>query len=1060
MASTRVPLPRHLRLPVASARGLALSAGRTTTPLARSSKVLTKTSSTAGARLFSATALRCQPPVKNPTKDHSLAPLDELQTFIPRHIGPDSTDAQAMLKALTPEVKSMDEFISQVVPADILSERASFMPDGDKPVLESDVAARARNLKSQEKYTAPFIGAGYYPTYTPQVIQTNVLENPAWYTSYTPYQPEISQGRLESLLNFQTMVSDLTGLPISNSSLLDEGTAAAEAMTLSMNALPSSRLRRSDKTYVVSHLVHPQTLSVLRGRASGFNIKIEIMDIQAADAHQKIEALGDDLVGVMVQYPDTRGHVNDFKALADVVHSKKALLSVATDLLALTLLSPPGDWGADIAFGTAQRFGIPLGFGGPHAAFFSVGDAHKRKIPGRIVGVSKDRTGKNAVRLALQTREQHIRREKATSNVCTAQALLANMSALFAIYHGPQGLKEIASKVVSRARGVQEMAKHFGLEVEQPSNSPNGQVLFDTVIIKPGEETAKTIVEKGEQLGLHFRELGNGELGISVGEATDLEAFQRLASTFAAVAGQDVNAAKGLATEVYNRDATGVYDSIPETFQRRSDYLTHPVFNTHRSETEILRYIHHLVSKDLSLIHSMIPLGSCTMKLNGATEMSLISKDTFAAPHPYTNLKHVPTYLEFIKELEDQLSGITSMDATTLQPNSGAQGEFAGLRVIRRFHEQQPGAKRDICLIPKSAHGTNPASAAMAGMRVVPIECDSKTGNLDIEDLKAKCKKHEKELGAIMVTYPSTYGVFEPNIKQVCDLVHEHGGQVYMDGANMNAQIGLCSPGEIGADVCHLNLHKTFCIPHGGGGPGVGPICVKSHLAPYLPPLHPSGEEPMISSAPYGSAGILPIPWAYNSLMGNKGLRMASKMAILNANYILARLKPHYEILYTNEAGRCAHEFILDARPFAESAGIEVIDIAKRLQDYGFHAPTMSWPVTNTLMIEPTESESKEELDRFIDALISIRQEIRDVEEGKQPRQNNVLKNSPHPQADVILGDNGEWNRPYTREKAAYPLPYLREKKFWPSVARVDDAYGDTNLFCTCPPVVDTTGEA
>ncbi|KAH7377031.1 glycine dehydrogenase [Plectosphaerella cucumerina] len=1057
MASTRMSLPRHLRLPLASPRVHALGASRTVSSAALASR---RTLAPSGARCFSVSSLRSQPPVKNPTKDHSLAPLDELQTFIPRHIGPDSTDAQAMLKALSPEVKSMDEFISQVIPADILSERASFMPSGEKPLLESDVAARARSLKSRETYTAPFIGAGYYPAYTPQVIQTNVLENPAWYTSYTPYQPEISQGRLESLLNYQTMVADLTGLPISNASLLDEGTAAAEAMTLSMNALPTSRAKRPGKTYVVSHLVHPQTLSVLKGRSHGFGIKIEVLDIQSAEARQRIETLGDDLVGVMVQYPDTRGHVEDFRALSELVHSKKALLSVATDLLALTLLTPPGEWGADIAFGTAQRFGIPLGFGGPHAAFFSVGEAHKRRMPGRLVGVSKDRIGQKAMRLALQTREQHIRREKATSNVCTAQALLANMSALYAIYHGPQGLKEIASKVVSRARGVQELAQQFGLEVEQPSNSPSGQVLFDTVVIKAGEKVAQNIVDKGEQLGLHFRELGNGDIGISIGEATDLEAFQRLAATFAAAVGQDATAAKDLASDIYTRDASGVQASLPEHFRRQSDFLTHPVFNTHRSETEILRYIYHLQSKDLSLVHSMIPLGSCTMKLNGATEMSLISKDTFATPHPYTNPKHVPAYLEFIKELEDQLSGITAMDATTLQPNSGAQGEFAGLRVIRRFHEQQPGAKRDICLIPKSAHGTNPASAAMAGMRVVPIECDTKTGNLDMEDLKAKCKKHEKELGAIMITYPSTYGVFEPNIKQVCDTIHEHGGQVYMDGANMNAQIGLCSPGEIGADVCHLNLHKTFCIPHGGGGPGVGPICVKSHLAPYLPSLHPDEKEPMISSAPYGSAGILPIPWAYNALMGNEGLRMATKMAILNANYILARLKSHYSILYTNDAGRCAHEFILDVRGFSKTAGVEAIDIAKRLQDYGFHAPTMSWPVANTLMIEPTESESKEELDRFIDALISIRAEIKDIEEGKQPRTGNVLKNAPHPQADVILGDDGKWERPYTREKAAYPLPYLREKKFWPSVARVDDAFGDQNLFCTCPPVADTTGEA
>ncbi|ROT41014.1 glycine dehydrogenase [Sodiomyces alkalinus F11] len=1071
MASSRLCLPRQLPLRISSARvagsGLTV-AGRSTltSATARNLSITSRSSASPlrrGIRYFSFTSLQSHALGKDTISDPSLEPLTELQSFVPRHIGPDAHDAQEMLKALSPEAKSLDEFISQVIPADILSERANLVPNGDKPLLESDIAARADELKLRETYACPMIGAGYYPSITPKVIQTNVLENPAWYTSYTPYQPEISQGRLESLLNYQTMVSDLTALPISNASLLDEGTAAAEAVTLSLNALPTSRAKRPGKTYVVSDMIHPQTLSVLQGRSEGFGIKIEKMDLSAPDAHQRIQALGDDLVGVMVQYPDTRGHVEDFRSLAEVVHGQKALLSVATDLLALTLLTPPGEWGADIAFGTAQRFGIPLGFGGPHAAFFAVTEAHKRKIPGRLIGVSKDRNGRPALRLALQTREQHIRREKATSNVCTAQALLANMSSLYAVYHGPQGLREIAERVVSRARGVQALAQQFGLEVEQPRNSPDGQVLFDTVVVKAGEDLAETIIEKGEQLGLHFRRLGGGDIGISIGEATDLKAFDRLAATFASATGREVAAASSdSAAELFHKDASSVHASLPASFRRTSDYLTHPVFNTHRSETEVLRYIYHLQSKDLSLVHSMIPLGSCTMKLNGATEMSLISKDTFATPHPYTDPKHMSAYLKLVKELEDQLSGITAMDATTLQPNSGAQGEFAGLRVISKYLEQQGGArKRDICLIPKSAHGTNPASAAMAGMRVVPIECDNLTGNLDLADLEAKCKKHAAELAAIMITYPSTFGVFEPHIKKVCDMVHEHGGQVYMDGANMNAQIGLSSPGEIGADVCHLNLHKTFCIPHGGGGPGVGPICVKKHLAPFLPGLHPADGQAMISSAPYGSAGILPIPWAYNSLMGDKGLRLATKMAILNANYLLSRLKPHYKVLYTNEAGRCAHEFILDARPFAKTAGVEAIDIAKRLQDYGFHAPTMSWPVANTLMIEPTESESKEELDRFVDALVAIRGEIREVEEGRQPREGNVLKNAPHPQTDVILGDGeGTWERPYSREKAAYPLPWLREKKFWPSVARVDDAYGDTNLFCTCPPVEDTTGEA
>ncbi|KAL0937246.1 glycine dehydrogenase [Colletotrichum truncatum] len=1057
MASLRLPLARQLRLVAPRSRVVGRQTAASSWVCNSCVSSMAPSSRVPRVRTFSAISSYAQATsLRGSSVDASLEPLQRPESFIPRHIGPDVSDAEAMLKALDPPAKSIDEFIAQVLPPDVYSERKTFAWDNEGPMDESKILAKATAwAKANEAAPKPLIGTGYNPSVTPRVIQTNVLESPAWYTSYTPYQPEISQGRLESLLNYQTMVSDLTGLPISNASLLDEGTAAAEAMTLSMNALSSSRAKRPGKTFVVSHLVHPQSISVLKSRAEGFGIKVEIFDVNSADTQDKIKALGQDLVGVMVQYPDTKGKVEDFKGLAELVHSQGALLSAATDLLALTVLTPPGEWGADIAFGSAQRFGVPLGFGGPHAAFFAVKEAHKRRMPGRLVGVSKDRTGRRALRLALQTREQHIRREKATSNVCTAQALLANMAALFAVYHGPSGLREIASRLVRLARGVQAVAEAVGLETEQSGASPDGKVLFDTVVIKAGDRAQK-LLEEGKNAGLGFRDYGNGDVGISVNEHVNEEVFNSIAAVLGKVTGTQ---ATDVASKSYAALTESITDLLPESLRRQSEYLTHPVFNTHHSETEMLRYIHHLQSKDLSLVHSMIPLGSCTMKLNSATEMALISLPGFSTIHPHTPASELKGYTALIESLSEQLKGITAMDAVSLQPNSGAQGEFAGLRAIRKYLEEKPGGeKRDICLIPVSAHGTNPASAAMAGMRVVPIKCDPTTGNLVLEDLEAKCKQYADQLGAFMVTYPSTYGVYEPGVKKACELVHKYGGQVYMDGANMNAQIGICSPGEIGADVCHLNLHKTFCIPHGGGGPGVGPICVKEHLAPHLPARAADAEQAMVSSAPYGSAGILPISWAYNALMGNDGLRLATKTAILNANYILSRLKPHYKILYTNENGRCAHEFILDARPFKETAGVEAIDIAKRLQDYGFHAPTMSFPVANTLMIEPTESESKEELDRFIDTLISIRQEIREVEEGKQPREGNVLKLAPHPQHDVILGDGeGKWDRPYSREKAAYPLPFLKEKKFWPSVARVDDTYGDTNLFCTCPPVEDTT---
>ncbi|KAF3768745.1 glycine dehydrogenase [Cryphonectria parasitica EP155] len=980
-----------------------------------------------------------------------------LDTFPRRHIGPDDAETADMLQALDPPVKSLDEFVAQVIPADILSSRLLFpnaRSESNQPteaavteaLPESEVLGLVEALQRDEiQQGKSYIGAGYYGTLVPEVIKRNVLESPAWYTSYTPYQAEISQGRLESLLNFQTMVTDLTGLPMANASLLDEGTAAAEALTLSMNTLSSSRARRPGKTYIVSDAIHPQTLAVMRSRAEGFGIAIETANVLSQNFTSRLEALGDDLVGVMVQYPDTYGRIKDFRGLSDAVHSKGALLSVATDLLALTVLTPPGEWGADIAFGSAQRLGVPMGFGGPHAAFFAVMDKHKRKMPGRLIGVSKDRLGGKALRLALQTREQHIRREKATSNVCTAQALLANMSALYACYHGPKGLREIAEKVMRGAAVVREAASASGVWEVVTDTS-----LFDTVVLRGS--AAADLLGRAKECGIHLRHLGDDMVGISVDEATTKE---DLTALVACITDESGAAALKTVDKLLNANSSTV--EVAEPFRRTSGYLTHPNFNTHHSETEMLRYIHHLQSKDLSLVHSMIPLGSCTMKLNGSTEMALITKPGFANVHPFAPRDTVKGYLKMITSLEDQLKSITAMDAVSLQPNSGAQGEFAGLRAIRKFHEANGHKDRDICLIPVSAHGTNPASAAMAGMRVVPIKCDTKTGNLDLTDLEAKCEKHAAQLGAIMVTYPSTFGVFEPAVKRVCEIVHAHGGQVYMDGANMNAQIGLCSPGEIGADVCHLNLHKTFCIPHGGGGPGVGPIAVRAHLAPHLAPTGPDAQPGLVSSAPYGSASILPISWAYNMLMGAEGLKRATQATLLNANYLLSRLRPHYPILYTNTHGRCAHEFILDARPFAATAGVEAIDIAKRLQDYGFHAPTMSWPVANTLMIEPTESESREELDRFVDALVSIRQEIREVEEGKVPKVGNVLKNAPHPIADIV-GDS--WDRPYSREKAVYPLPWLRERKFWPSVGRVDDTYGDLNLFCTCPPVEDTTGDS
>lgn len=995
--------------------------------------------------------------------------LNRHQLFSRRHIGPSPKDETQMLKTLDPPVKDMEDFINQSLPSNIRADRpmsihtSFFGRDNVNGVHEISIEEELHQLGLDNETFRCFIGSGYYGTSTPSVIRRNVLESPAWYTSYTPYQAEISQGRLQSLLNFQTLVTDLTGLSIANASVLDEGTAAAEAMTLSMNALPMSRQRKPGKTFVVSDRCHPQTVAVLDSRARGFGINIVVGDLLGNDC-QLVKDQGDKLIGVLAQYPDTTGGVFDFQNLSDVVHNAEATFCVATDLLALTLLKAPGEFGADVAFGNAQRFGVPMGYGGPHAAFFACNESLKRKIPGRLVGVSKDRLGNEALRLALQTREQHIRREKATSNICTAQALLANMSAFYAIYHGPQGLKDIANRIWSLAKFAQTLIEKKGSGVKTITQGirNDGAVLFDTVTVEmESPEQYEAVLSRASANRVLLRTSVPGStpehprLAFSIDEVTTSRDLALLIMSFGVEQNDFMDA---LQDPQY---VSRVYDeTIPEELRRKTPFLTHPVFNQHHSETQLLRYIHHLQSKDLSLVHSMIPLGSCTMKLNGTTEMLPITEPGFSKLHPFAPIAHAKGYKSLVERLSRDLVAITGMDSVSLQPNSGAQGEFAGLRVIKKYHENRGDAKRNICLIPVSAHGTNPASAAMAGMKVVPLKCDTKTGNLDLKDLKEKCEKHKDDLAAIMATYPSTFGVFEPGIREVCEIVHEHGGQVYMDGANLNAQIGLCSPGAIGADVCHLNLHKTFCIPHGGGGPGVGPIAVKSHLQPFLP-THPhvdphTGENRAttaispVSSAPWGSASILPISYSYIQLMGSAGLKHGTEMALLNANYIMSRLRPHYPIMYTNENGRCAHEFILDTRSFKETAGVEAIDIAKRLQDYGFHAPTMSWPVANTLMIEPTESESKEELDRFCDALIEIRKEIKAVEDGQVPREGNVLKMSPHPQGDLLRDD---WDRPYSREQAAYPLPWLREKKFWPSVARVDDAFGDTNLFCTCTPV-------
>jgi len=947
--------------------------------------------------------------------------------FTNRHIGPNEEETVAMLKTIG--VQSLDELINKTVPASI---QAQHMPATEGPVSEYEYLHQLKAIAGKNKVFKSYIGQGYYDTITPGVILRNVFENPGWYTQYTPYQSEVSQGRLESLLNFQTLVSDLTGLPIANASLLDEGTAAAEAMAMLFNNKNRTSNITAPRLFVDSK-VFAQTKDVLKTRAKPIGIELVFGDYQSVNPD-------DTYFGALVQYPDCTGSVEDYRAFIKKFHGVNAQVIMATDLLALTLLTPPGELGADVAIGSSQRFGVPMGFGGPHAAFFATNDEFKRSIPGRIIGVSIDASGERSLRMALQTREQHIRREKATSNICTAQALLANMAAMYGVYHGPEGLKNIAKRISLLTQTLSSELSDLGYTVMNES-------YFDTLAVQV--EDRAVIKSIAEASGMNFFYADKNYIGISLDETTTREDVMDILGVFAQ--------AKDIDTYNAGFDMESSLDNIPSYLTRTSDYLVHPVFNSHHSETEMMRYLKFLENKDLSLNISMISLGSCTMKLNAATELIPVSWPEFNRIHPFAPANQWKGYQQIITELEKWLNRITGFTATSLQPNSGAQGEYAGLLAIRAYHADRNEANRNVILIPISAHGTNPASAVMAGFKVMVTKCDE-AGNIDVDDLKAHAEKHKDDLAGLMVTYPSTHGVFEESIKDICRVIHDNGGLVYMDGANMNAQVGLTSPGIIGADVCHLNLHKTFAIPHGGGGPGMGPICVNDKLAPYLPghvSIADSGKSVnddayAVSAAPYGSASILLISYAYIKLLGPQGLKKATEYAILNANYMKSRLSKHFKILYSGKSGTCAHEFIVDLRPFKQSAGVEAEDVAKRLIDYGFHAPTLSFPVPGTIMIEPTESENKAELDRFCDALINIHEEIKAIESGKSDKSDNVLKNAPHT-LQVITTD--EWKHDYTRRDAAFPLDYLKMNKFWPSVSRVNNTYGDRNLICTCEPV-------
>lgn len=935
--------------------------------------------------------------------------------FQRRHNGPNATDTQAMLQTIG--VNSLDELIDQTVPAGI---RLAEPLNTPAAVSEFEYLNELKTVAAKNKLYKTYIGQGYYGTITPSVILRNVFENPGWYTQYTPYQAEISQGRLESLLNFQTMVTDLTGLPLANASLLDEATAASEAMNMLFHNGDTSKKNK----FFVDANVFPQTKDLLQTRATPINIEIVIGDYKNA-------LLDDTYFGAIVQYPNNLGSIEDYRGFIANVHAVGGYVVMATDLLALTLLTAPGELGADVAVGSAQRFGVPMGYGGPHAAFFATKEEFKRGVPGRIIGVSIDAQGNRALRMALQTREQHIKREKATSNICTAQALLSNMAAMYAVYHGAEGLKNIATRVATLTQVLSESLTELGFKNINAA-------YFDTIVV---EANAATILPVAEKNQINFRYIDDKHVGISLDETTSQKDVLDIVYVFAESLGQNE-------AEI-EFDSESTLTSIPTYAVRTSAYLTHPVFNTHHSESQMMRYIKQLENKDLSLNTSMISLGSCTMKLNAATEMMPVSWPEFGGLHPFVPANQAEGYKQIIDELGAYLVNITGFDACSLQPNSGAQGEYAGLLTIMDYHKANGNAHRNVVLIPTSAHGTNPASAVMAGMKVVVVK-NNEDGSINMDDLKSKAEQYKDTLGGLMVTYPSTYGVFDEDIKEICELIHSLGGQVYMDGANMNAQVGLTSPANIGADVCHLNLHKTFAIPHGGGGPGMGPICVKAHLAPYLPGHVVLGNTGAVSAAPYGSASILLISYAYIKMLGYDGIKMATEYAILNANYMKARLEKHYPILFTGKNGTCAHEFIVDLRPFKQSAGIEAEDVAKRLIDYGFHAPTMSFPVAGTIMIEPTESEDKAELDRFCDALISIREEIAAIENGTADKADNPLKNAPHTQA-VICAD--EWNHQYSRKEAAFPLYYVTQNKFWPSVARVNNTHGDRNLVCTCEPI-------
>jgi len=955
--------------------------------------------------------------------------LKSTDIFLHRHLGPTDADIRDMVATLG--MKSLDALVDAIVPEDIRLRKPLAL---GASLSEPEALAALRVLHDRNRIFRSFLGMGYYDCVTPPVIQRNVLENPGWYTAYTPYQAEIAQGRLEALMNFQTMVCDLTGLPVAGASLLDEATAAAEAMTMCLRIAHHEGRADRHRFFVAEHC-HPQTIAVVQGRATPLGMTLDVGRPDEATVAQP------DLFGILLQYPTTDGALIDYGDLIARAHRAGVLVVIATDLLALTLLKAPGECGADIAVGSSQRFGVPMGFGGPHAAFLACRHEHVRQMPGRLIGLSKDAEGKSAYRMALATREQHIRREKATSNICTAQVLLAVMAGLYAVYHGPDGLRRIAERVHGLTTLLAEGLRRLG-------HRPVHQAFFDTLQVQPAggsAEQADRILARAAERRINLRRFEDGSLGIALDEVTMADELTAILESFA-----------GGTPLPFTLDELAAKSgrSIPSGLARTSPFLTHEVFHRYHSEHDMLRYMYRLQARDLSMVHSMITLGSCTMKLNATVEMIPVTWKGFGRLHPFAPSDQTRGYETLFQQLEAWLAEITGFVAVSLQPNAGSQGEYAGLMVIRAYHQSRGQSGRDVCLIPVSAHGTNPASAVMAGMKVVAVACDER-GNVDLADLDAKAEQHRDQLAALMITYPSTHGVFEEGVRKACAIIHARGGQVYMDGANMNAQVGLCRPGDIGADVCHLNLHKTFCIPHGGGGPGMGPIGVAAHLAPFLPghPLRKVGGAQAIkpiAAAPYSSASILPISWVYIALMGGEGLTQATKVAMLNANYMAKRLEKHFPVLYAGARGFCAHEFILDMRQFKESAGIEVNDIAKRLMDYGFHAPTMSFPVAGTLMIEPTESESRAELDRFCEAMIAIRGEIQDIVDGRLPRDNNPLKHAPHTAHAVTATD---WPHPYSREQAAFPAPWVREQKFWPAVARIDNAYGDRHLVCTCPPM-------